>query len=216
MLSLALAALLAAPPPCHSAPQISDPAGDGHHATADVLAGWWSESSGHLQAVIQVSDGAWVATHTDADIEGGGYAFVFTANGRTQYVRAIAPGPGHASDPVTYDYGTYNGSFASQGPTTGAVERGSGGTVTIDVPAGVSGALTNAFVVTYDGISNTTPDWVDPAPGAIAPDDPSRGADYTVGTCVAAPPPGGGVAPITAVTLAAPAKVTGHRTVTVS
>src|SRR3954471_24257995 len=108
MLAFALAALLtAAPPPCNNAPQMTDAAGDGPPQPRDALDAWWSESSGHLQAVIKVNDGSFVAAHDDATIEGAGYVFVFDAGGRTNYVRAIAPGPDHAADPLTYDYGTY-------------------------------------------------------------------------------------------------------------
>src|SRR4051812_4299406 len=77
----------AAPAPCNGVPQIPDATGDGHHATSDVLSAWLSEDSGHLQAVIQVHAGDWVPEHTDAAINGSGFAMLFTLNGRTGYVR---------------------------------------------------------------------------------------------------------------------------------
>ena len=49
--------------------------------------------------------------------------------------------------------------------------------------------LANPFVLTYDGVTGGVPDWVDHAPGGVAPNDPSFGADYVVGSCVADPPP---------------------------
>ena len=123
-----------------------------------------------------------------------------------------------------YDYGTWTaaGGFASAGPTTGEVVAGSGGTVTIDVPAAtgaVPGAvLTQLFVLTYDGVdSPTQPHWVDRAPGGVTPVGSEFGADYVVGPCGAPPPGGGGGGgAVTAVTLSAAAKRTGAGPVTVS
>jgi hypothetical protein len=227
--AVGVSALAAASPPapCNGAAQITDASEDGHHPSSDVLAAWFSEASGHLQAVIKVRAGTWVAEHDDADIDGSGYAFVFTVGGRTAYVRVNTPGPEHATDPVTYDYGTYTspGGFASAGATTGGVEVATGGTATIDVPAAtgaVSGAtLANPYVVTYDGISGGVPDWVDHAPGGIDPGEASYGADYVVGACATGiVPPGGTPVPtptnaVTALQLDAPARVTGRRTVTI-
>jgi hypothetical protein len=199
-----------APPPCDTSPQITDATGDGHHPGTDVLAAWWSESSGHLQAVIQVRAGLFVAEHDDAEINGSGFVFVFTQGGVRRYVRASAPAQDHASDPVAFDYGTYTspGGFAVAGATTGVVERSTGaGTVTIDVPGVGAGALlTNAFVVTYDGINGGVPTWVDHAPGGEDPGEASFGADYVAGACGAT----------ASVELSAPSKVTGRKTVTVS
>ena len=206
----------AAPPPCNNTPQITDASGDGHHPGTDVLAAWWSESSGHVQAVIQVRAGIFVAEHDDAQINGSGFALVFNQGGVTRYVRATAPAQDHASDPVAFDYGTYTspGGFASAGATTGTAERSSGaGTVQVDVPGVTAGALlTNSYVLTYDGINSGVPDWVDHAPGGVDPTEASFGADYVVGSC-------GGPAPVTgesSVVLNAPSKVTGRKTVTVS
>src|SRR4051794_33762984 len=157
VLGIAAGAARAAPPACNNSPQITDASGDGHHPGTDVLAAWWTESSGHLQAVIQVRAGLFVAEHGDAEINGSGFVFVYTGGGVVRYVRANAPAQDHASDPVAFDYGTYTspGGFASSGATTGAAEPSSGaGTVTIDVPGAAAGSvLTNAFVVTYDGIT---------------------------------------------------------------
>jgi hypothetical protein len=204
----------AAPPPCNNSPQITDVGGDGHHPGTDVLAAWWSEASGHLQAVIQVRAGIFVAEHDDAQINGSGFAFVYSQGGVTRYVRANAPAQDRAGDPVAFDYGTYTspGGFAGTGATTGVAERSTGaGTVTIDVPGVSPGTvLTNAFVITYDGLNGGVPTWVDHAPGGVDPAEASLGADYVAGSC-------GALAPgVTSVELNAPAKVTGRKTVSVS
>ena len=204
----------AAPPPCNNAPQITDASEDGHHPGTDVLAAWWSEAAGHVQAVIQVRAGRFVAEHDDAEVNGSGFVLVYTTGGVTRYVRATAPAQDHASDPVAFDFGTYTspGGFAPAGATTGVAERSTGaGTVTIDVPGAAAGALlANAFVVTYDGINSGVPDWVDHAPGGVDPAEASFGADYVVGSCGAVSVPG-----VSSVELGAPAKVTGRKTVTV-
>ena len=145
-------AVAAPPPPCGGTPQISDPAGDGHHANTDVLAGWLSEQAGRLQAVIRVSQGLWEPAHEDS--EAAGFAFLFELGGQIRYVRAEAP----RQAPVRFDFGTWtrSGGFVSGGGTMGVAEAGSGGTVTIDVPAqtGVApgAVLARPFVLTYDGI----------------------------------------------------------------
>ncbi len=185
--AVAGAAPRVAPAPCGGVPQITDASGDGHHASSDVLRAWMSETSGHVQAVIEVRVGAWAPEHDDADVNGSGFALLFTAGGQIHYVRATAPPP--LQGPITYDYGTYTagGGFVSSGATAGEVLHASPGTVTIDVPA-VSGAvagarLTGLFVLTYDGITGGVPTWVDHAPGGVLPTDPSVGADYLVGGC---------------------------------
>jgi hypothetical protein len=186
-------AAAAAPAPCNGAAQITDVTGDGHHPSSDVMSAWLSEASGHLQAVIQVHAGDWKPEHTDADINGSGFAMVFALGGRTDYVRVRADPAGTLS----YDYGTYaNGTFTTLGATTGSVVYGVGGTATIDVPAALGasrGAVVGGpFVITYDGIIGAVPTWVDHAPGATLPSDAARGADYVVGSCGAA---GGGIGP---------------------
>jgi len=178
-------AAAAAPAACNNAPQITDAALDGHHASSDVLASWVSEANGRLQAVIQVTDGSWVPAHTDAAVNGSAFAFVFTTGGQTRYVRANASPAGA----MTYDYGTWSpaGGFASAGATTGSVVYGGGGTATIDIPGvGPGTTIARPFVLTYDGIINGTPTWVDHAPGGDLPNDPSVGADYVVGSCAGA------------------------------
>jgi hypothetical protein len=219
----------AAPAPCLGAPQITDPSGDGHHTSSDVLAAWLSEAAGRLQAVIQVRSGSWLPAHDDAEIDGSGFVMTVVVGGVTRFVRATAA----PSGAVSYDYGTYTPpyGFASEGGTTGTVDYGVGGTVTIDVPAalGVAAGATLArpFVLTYDGINADGPDWVDHAPGGDAFDDPAVGADYVVGACGApAPPPGpagpggtpatSGPAPITAVLLSAPSRLKGGGQATIS
>src|SRR6478735_6070770 len=133
--ALALAAVpataAAAPPaPCTNAPQITDASGDGHHPGTDVLAAWWSEATGHLTATIQLRSGLFVAEHDDAEVNGSGFALVYNGS---SYLRATAPAQDHAGDPVVYDFGTYaNGVFTSVGTTTGTVEKGPNGAVTID------------------------------------------------------------------------------------
>jgi hypothetical protein len=183
-----------APAPCQGSPQITDVSGDGHHASSDVLSAWLSEASGHLQAVIQVRAATFVPEHSDADINGSGFAFLFTLNGRVDYVSTRAA----PDESLTYDYGTYSPSnhFTSLGTTTGSVARSPGtGSTTIDIPAAFDispGALLAApFVLTYDGINAGVPDWVDHAPGGQEPDDSARGADYVVGSCGGTPAAGG-------------------------
>ena len=232
------AATGAAGPPaaCHDNPQITDASGDGHHATTDVLAAWFSEAGSRLQAVVQVRAGTWVAEHEDPEIPGSGFAVLFTVAGQTRFVRATAPGPDHPGSPVTYDHGTYTraGGFASAGATTGSTVTATSGTVTIDVPAATGATagvtLANPFVLTYDGITSGVPDWVDHAPGGTSPDDPSRGADYVVGSCASATPttgtgtttPTGTIPgdappqPTSAVQLTARSRVVGGGTITVS
>jgi hypothetical protein len=214
----------AAPPPCNGAAGIVDTSGDGHHPGSDVLAAWFSESSGHLQAVVQVRSGIWVAEHDDAEINGSAYAVVFTLGGQLAYVRANGPAQNRAADGVTYDYGTYTppNTFQSAGATTGAVEAGPNGAVTIDVPAALGATagtkLGNPFVLTYDGISGGVPDWVDHAPGGSDPADAARGADYFAGSCggATATPPPGTTPTTTSVQLSAPKAVTGRKTVTIT
>lgn len=204
--------------PCGGVPQITDPSGDGHHSSTDVLSAWFSEEAGRLQAVVKVRVGTWEPEHEDAELNGSGYAMLFSLGGKTWYVRA-RDWP-HSEKPVEFDYGTYaNGSwFASSGTTTGEVAYASfGGTVAIDVPAAI-GAVTGSrlaapYVLTYDGITAGTPDWVDQAPGGPPPSGTARGADYVVGSCGGA---GGGVAGVSAVQLSAPRRIVGARKVTVS
>jgi hypothetical protein len=196
-----------APSPCGGQAQISDVTGDGHHANTDVLSAWFSEAAGTLQAVIKVQVGDWAPVHDDA--EAAGFALLFNTGGQTRYVRAEAPRP---PSPTRFDYGTWTGAFASAGPTTGAVVAGSGGTVTIDVPAqtgAVAGAvLASPFVLTYDGAGPPEPHWVDRAPGGTTPAGSEFGADYVVGSCGAGGPGGGGggAGGVSSVQLRAPAK----------
>ena len=213
--ALPVATAAAAPPaPCNNVPQLADAAGDGHHAPTDVLSAWWSEAAGRLQATIKVAAGTPVAEHDEAQTPVAGYALVYVAEGQTRYVRAQLPLRGLPA----YDFGTYTavGGFASAGATSGVVEPASNGTVTLDVPAVPAGTvLSRPFVVTYDGINGAETTWVDHAPGGESPTDAAVGADYVVGSCNAAPPPGTAVT-TTAVQLSAPKRVTGRKTVTVT
>jgi len=207
--ALPLTTAVAAPPaPCNNAPQITDANGDGHHGATDVLAAWWSEANGRLQVVSQVRAATPLAEHNDTADPAAVFAVVYVVAGETRYVRARLPLGG----PPTYDHGTYTApaGFTSAGPTTGVVETGANGTVTIDVPAVAAGTvLSRPFVFTWDG-----PDPVDHAPGGIAETDPAVGADYVVGSCNAAPP--GTAVTTTSVQLKAPTSVKGRKTVTVS
>ncbi|MEA2151174.1 MAG: hypothetical protein QOD69_3004 [Solirubrobacteraceae bacterium] len=216
-----------APAPCNNAPQITDAVADGHHDGTDVLAGWLSEAGGGLQAVIEVRSGIWVAQHSDATVNGAGYAMLFTVGASTTYVRATAAPDGT----LAYDYGTYTGpsTFTTQGTaTTGSVVYAFPGTVTIDIPAALGATpgtvLGSPYVLTYDGIVAGVPTPVDHAPGGVLPDDPARGADYVVGSCVAAGAgapgtpgaPGGGPGNVTAVLLKAPKRLNGGGTATIT
>jgi hypothetical protein len=208
-LMLPSAALAAPPAPCLGVVQVTDAAHDGHHAGTDVLSAWFSEESGHLQAVVKVRAATPEPEHTDEDVNGAGYVVVFSVGGVTHYVRGAIPLPGQGTPYFDHGFYTAVGVFDHQGSSDGTVEdAATGGTVTIDVPeetGAVAGAvLTDVRVVTYDGITGGVPHWVDHAPGGTSPTDTSRGADYVVG-CGS----GGGVA---AVQLAAPAKVKGGRT----
>src|SRR3954468_4734443 len=115
VLGIAAGAARAAPPACNNSPQITDASGDGHHPGTDVLAAWWSESSGHLQAVIQVRAGLFVAEHDDAEVNGSGFILVYNGS---SFLRARAPAQDHAQDPVLYDYGTYAGGVFTPAGTT--------------------------------------------------------------------------------------------------
>ncbi|HEY6889831.1 MAG TPA: hypothetical protein VI300_18670, partial [Solirubrobacter sp.] len=208
----------APPAPCNGSPQITDVAGDGHHSSTDVLSAWFSEAHGALQAVIQVRAGTFVPEHTDAEVNGSGFAMVFGLRGQADYVRLRAAPDGSES----YDYGTYaGGSFTTAGSTTGSVVHSAGaGTVTIDVPSALSAVpgtvLSAPYVLTYDGITAGTPGWVDHAPGGEDPTDTARGGDYVVGACgVAAPSPRAAAGPIsgtptTAVLVSVPARLVGR------
>jgi hypothetical protein len=181
-------------------PQITDPAGDGHHRNEDVVAAWFSEQAGRLQAVIQVTEGSWVPEHEGAT---AGWAFLYSIGGQTRYVRVQAPPP---PAPIQFDHGTWtrDGGFLSAGPTVGVAETGASGAVTFDVPGTSSGTLlTRPFVLTYDGDGS-----VDRAPGGTTPDGTEFGADYVAGSCNW----GGGGSPgtrTTAVALQAPRRLVG-------
>ena len=199
-----------APAPCGGQPQISDPTGDGHHNTTDVLSAWFSEANGRLQAVIKVQAGNWFPDHDAGPAQ---WALLFQVGGQTRYVRALATD----TPPVAFDYGTWtSGNFVTAGPTNGALVGGPGGTATLDVPGqtgAVAGALlANPFVLTYDadGLIDRAPGGVPPNPGST-----EYGADYIVGSCGAGGggggggPGGGGPAGVASVQVRAPAKRVG-------
>jgi hypothetical protein len=219
------AALAAPPAPCNGVAQISDVAGDGHHANTDVTAGWFSEAAGGLQAVIKVATGDWRPMHVDSTT--ASWSLLFDVAGQQQYVRLVA----NKSGALAYDYGTWTlaGGFASAGPTTGAVTPGPGATVTIDVPARTGAAagtvLARPFVLTYES-DPAEPGPVDRGPGGATAGEAAYGADYVVGSCQPPgttagsgsgdAPAGGDAARTTAVVLAAPRRVVGARRVRAS
>src|SRR4249919_2430425 len=61
-------AVAAPPAPCLGVAQITDPKGDGHHVSTDVVSAWFSEDAGHLQAVIKVDAATPGPEHDDADV----------------------------------------------------------------------------------------------------------------------------------------------------
>jgi hypothetical protein len=219
------AARAAAPAPCDGVAQITDARGDGHHANSDVLAAWFSEAAGRLQAVVQTDFGDWSPAHEDS--ESAGFAMLFSIGGQAHYVRLAAPQLGLGA--LRYDFGTWSasGGFVTAGATTGQVVAGLLGTVTLDVPAStgaVAGTrLGQPYVMTYDGGTSLAPHWVDRAPGGAGdatPTEAAFGADYVVGSCQpasgGASGPGGGVPPgpgqpvtTTAVVLTAPKRLVG-------
>lgn len=218
---------VAAPSACGGVPEITDAIGDGHHNTTDLTAAWFSEQGG-LQAVIRPRTAGFGPAHEDS--EAAGFALLFEIDGVRRYVRAEAPRTGA----MRYDHGTWTaaGGFVSAGPTTGTVESGSGGAVTIDVPGVAAGTrLSRPFALTYDGEDAPgVVHWVDRGPGGISPAGTEFGADLVVGTCglgagvgTTVPTPGGGAetGAGTAVTpgsvaLLAPRRVTGAKTVRVT
>lgn len=184
----------AAPGPCGGVPQITDATGDGHHSNTDVVSAWLAESAGRLQAVVKVHIAVWEPVHDDSDA--AGFALLWASGGQTRYVRAEAP----RGAPVRFDHGTWTlaGGFASAGATTGVTTTGTGGTVTIDVPAdggtAAGAVLARPFVLTYDGVTGTDTHWVDRAPGGVSPAGGEFGADVVVGAC-GLPAPGAPGAP---------------------
>jgi hypothetical protein len=138
--------------------------------------------------VVRPRTAVWEPAHDDS--EAAGFALVFGVGGETRYVRAEAPRGGA----VRFDHGTWSaaGGFASAGATTGEAVTGAGGTVTLDVPPVVAGAvLARPFVLSYDGAAASGPHWVDRAPGGVTPDEAAFGADYVVGACGPGAPGGG-------------------------
>lgn len=217
------AAATGPPAACTSGRTLTDPAGDGHHPNTDVTAGWLTETGGRLQAVIQVTTASWAPAHDDS--AAASFAFLFAVGDEIRFVRGETPRTG----PAAYDAGTWTkaGGFTSTTMTTGATtDPGGSGAITIDVPAAIAPAgarLGSPFVLTSDGVSGGVPHWVDAAPGGTSPDTVGAGADYVVGSCggasgtppAAIPAPGaGGPSALTAVSLVAPTKLVGTRSIT--
>ena len=162
-----------------------------------MLAGWFSEAGGRLQAVIQTQFGNW--SPADEDSESAAFAMLFSVAGQTRFVRLTTPRIG--AGPLSYDYGTWSAAtgFAGAGPATGEVVAGLPGTVTLDVPDAIGAVagvrLLQPFVMTSDGGTALAPHWVDRAPGGAGDSTPAEaafGADYVVGSCR---PPGAGGGP---------------------
>lgn len=215
----------AAEPPaaCTSGRTLTDPAGDGHHPNTDITAGWLTETGGRLQAVLQVTTASWAPAHDDSD--SASFAFLFGVGGEIRFVRGEAPRTG----PIVFDAGTWTsaGGFVRTTTTTGTTtDPGTGGAIVIDVPASIApvGArLSGPFALTWDGASGGVPHWVDAAPGGTTPETVSAGADYVVGACGGALGPSPTIAPgtgaagstaLTAVSLTAPRKIIGARSIT--
>lgn len=208
-IALAMGAMLpvaapgAAPAPCNGIVHVTDVVGDGHHRETDVVDAWFTEAAdGRVQAVLRISSATWRPEHSDEQVAETGYALVFTHGGATSYVRVAASPTG----PHVIDYGSWsaagaNGGFARAGLTTAVLETGGSGTATIDVPAalglGAGTVVTRAFALTYDGVTNGAPHWVDRAPGGTLPSGTTFGADFVVGACAGAiaPPVGTGSSP---------------------
>lgn len=174
---------LAAPAACGGSAQIVDLKGDGHHNTTDVLSAWIAESPGSLQAVIKVAYGNWYTDHADDGSVEAGFALIYTVGSQQRYVRLTAP----VSGPLAYDYGTYvaPSGFLTEGSTTGSVVHGTDGTATVDLPQlAVGTVIERPYVLTWDGIEDGLPHWVDRAPGGTSVEDTSYGADFVVGTCI--------------------------------
>ncbi|MFM8527808.1 MAG: hypothetical protein ACKOBH_06855 [bacterium] len=171
------------PTPCGEIRQITDARGDGHHVNTDVIAAWFDQTEEGISAVIEPRLANWGPEHDDSDE--AGFAFRFSQDGVTRVVRARA----WRSLPLSYDFGRWSplSGFQSEGSTTGSPTAGVGGRVRIVLPEEfefVNGdILTDTFVLTYDGIENGTPHWVDRAPGGTEPADPLFGADFVVGSC---------------------------------
>ena len=193
--------LAAPPPPCNNAPQITDAATDGHHPPTDVLAAWWTEGSGHLQAVIRVYAGTPAAEHDEAEVPGAGYAVIFNAAGQTRYVRATLPDQRHAVVRVRHlharrhlrERGRHDRRRRERRERDGHDRR----------PGASAGghALTRPFVITYDGINAGVPTGSTTRPAAISRPTPPVGADYVVGSLRRARRPPGGAVTTTAVQL---------------
>jgi hypothetical protein len=208
---LATAALAApaaaAPAPCGGAPQLTDAAGDGHHANTDIASAWLSEAAGRLQAVIVPRVAVWEPAHDDSDA--AGFALLYAVGGETRYVRGEAA----RAAPLRFDHGTWTapGGFGTAGAVAGAAETGA---LVIDLPPVPAGTvLARPYVLTYDGVTAGEPHWVDRAPGGTKPAGAEFGADVVAGSCGTAGPggPAGppGAVTTTAVALEAPRRVAG-------
>ena len=159
----------------------------GHRRARGVVVGGLRPSAGRRS---RSRSGLFVAEHDDAEINGSGFALCSTTAGsgtcaparRRRIARAIRSSTTTAPTRPP-------AASRSAGATTGAVEHGHRRHGHDRRPgrgrAGTRAA--GAYVLTYDGINNGVPTWVDHAPGGTAPTDPSVGADYIVGSCGAAP-----------------------------
>ena len=173
----------AEPTPCEEIRQITDARGDGHHINTDVISAWFDQTDEDIAVVIQPRLANWGPEHDDSDH--AGFAFLFSHDGVVRFVRARA----WRDLPMSFDFGSWSpiSGFLSESSATGSSTAGSGGRVRIALPSefGLENGdiLTDTFVLTYDGIDNGTPHWVDRAPGGTEPADSLFGADFVVGSC---------------------------------
>ena len=211
----------AAPPaPCNNAPQITDASGDGHHAARTCSPpGGRRPRAGCRPSSRSAPASGWPSTTTPRSTAPASRC---TLQRRTQLpARPHARPQDRAERPRGLRLRHVHGAgdaHARQGTTTG-VDRARRGRDGDDrraggvAPAGtrLTGVRTS---ITYDGINDGVPTWVDHAPGGDAARPTRRvGADYVVGSCIA-----GGAADDHdgGARSTAPTKVTGRKTVTVS
>ena len=192
--AVGVSALAAAPPaPCDGAPQISDASEDGHHPATDVLAAWFSEASGHLQAVIQVRAGL-VGRRARRRRRQRLRVRVRVHRRRPDAVRARQrAGRTTRPTPVTYDYGTYTRRAGSPAPgRPPASRRGAPRRDGDDRRAGGPGrdrrhdAGQPVRRSPTTGSTAACPTGSTTRPAATEPSEAAFGADYVVGSCGAA------------------------------
>ena len=125
--------------------------------------------------------------HDDAEINGSGFAMLFSVGESVAYVKATHRRPRTKRPSTTAP--TRRGLFVSQGrrPVRFSTWPGPGQSQSTcrRRPVRFRSDAPGRFVLTYDGINAGEPDWVDRAPGGTAPGDAARGADFQRGSCIA-------------------------------